>query len=475
MRALVYLVHASPVVREAYEAELDALDGVDADLVFVNAGAFSGSYRQLAARLRMADGRILPSLLDAHPPPRPASSYDTIVGASFSAGYAFWRDVLAVPADAAMLGGIVGIDSWHAGFDPDATAKDAQLASLLAFARRAQDEPLVCWIGHSDVPTPRPGTPNAFASTTEVAEELLRLLGLAPKETKHGTRAQVGGLLVEAFDVRANMTQEHVAALNQWGPKFLGNAVGLLEERRAEAGLFDLGPPTVDLRRDALDLALRELGKGVVEIPGGKHHPRILAYFRGCERDGVNIGQWLQADEYAWCAAFASWCGVEAAQGLPGILPHRWRAAVRELWADGIASGAAISAAKIRRGEADILEGDLWIGTRGGPVHSDASPFAATQGKGHTGRIRIIATPEDFRTVDGNVNNRITEVGGRSILDRHFVGVLRYPGSSAPEANPPVDDEELDDLRSLIDALGEGVHGVAESLRRVNSWWGPDQ
>lgn len=467
-RALVYLVHASPVVRERYTAALAAVEGLEADLVFVNAGAYSGPYRALANKYRDVEGRILPGLMADHPPPRPRSAYQVIVGASFSAGYAFWREVLASRQDAAILDGVVGIDSWHASYDPDGTASDAQLASLLAFARRAQDEPLVCWIGHSDVRTPPPGHAQAFASTTAVADELVRLLGLV----RDGEELLTGGLLVRAYDVRKSPTSEHVAALNEWGPVFLGDALEELLGRREIAGVVDPEPIMDELLgRLSLQLALEALGAKVKEIRGPRHHPEILRYFAGCERNGVNIGAWLQADEYAWCAAFASCMASDAARGNWQAIPHRWRAAVRELWADAIASGAAVAASRIRSGEVYPLPGDLWIGVRGGSgAGSPSSPFSTTAGKGHVGRIEVVPSLEAFTTVDGNVSDQVSRVV-RSVEDKEFVGIIRYPHALDL---PPPGDAELEELRRLIAHVTEHGQILAADLanygRRLGEW-----
>lgn len=52
-----------------------------------------------------------------------------------------------------------------------------------------------------------------------------------------------------------------------------------------------------------LEAALHELELGVRELPGERHHPRILRYFRETQLPVPPRG-----DETAWCAAFVNFC-----------------------------------------------------------------------------------------------------------------------------------------------------------------------
>lgn len=76
----------------------------------------------------------------------------------------------------------------------------------------------------------------------------------------------------------------------------------------------------------AVRLALAELKAGVAERPGAAHHPRIQAYHAGARRGGSPLAGMpghegegyavlgaRAADEVAWCASAASWCGYHAA------------------------------------------------------------------------------------------------------------------------------------------------------------------
>jgi len=53
---------------------------------------------------------------------------------------------------------------------------------------------------------------------------------------------------------------------------------------------------------DIINIALREYGHR--EIPGSKHNPEILKYFKDC---GFNVND----DETAGCSAFANWVAKE--------------------------------------------------------------------------------------------------------------------------------------------------------------------
>lgn len=452
MRHLVILCHADPSVADRYQAELSAEVGEPVELVLCNAFQFgnrSSAYRQLYAHQKAAAlGRpTLAIVAEQAGASLPIDSYATVTVASFSAGYGMVRELLAERASALMIHAVVAIDSWHAGFDADGTAADSQLGGVVAHALRSKEGPRVCWIGHTDVQTPQRGA-GAFASTTQTAKEIVRLAG--------GTG---GGFAARAYNLHQRGHDEHVAALTNWGPGWLADAVCELLARRLELGESDGDtdrPPstrsTIPLGVRALDLALDECDAKVVEIPGPRHHPRILEYLAGCERGGRSIGPWLQADETPWCAAGASWCAFKAG----GDVPHKWRAAVLELWQDAIASGAARSKAAIVDGRYLPEAGDLAIMARGGPAFgSGAHAFRATNGKGHVGRIiEWPQSAEQFRTLDGNVRNRWTAVD-RRLSDDTFIGVIAYP------RNAVTHEVAADDVLEVVARLWEAAATMA--------------
>ena len=47
------------------------------------------------------------------------------------------------------------------------------------------------------------------------------------------------------------------------------------------------------------NIALKE--RGVIELPGPRHNPRILEYHRASNGN-------FDSDEIPWCASFVNWC-----------------------------------------------------------------------------------------------------------------------------------------------------------------------
>jgi hypothetical protein len=223
----------------------------------------------------------------------------------------------------------------------------------------------------------------------------------------------------------------------------------------------DETPQAVPAGERALTLAVAEQQSGVREVHGRRHDGRILAYLAGCMRDGQRIGRYLCQDEIAWCAAFASWC---AAQACGGLQPHGYRAAVRELWLDALANGAAVAADALRNGSARLHLGDLLIMTRGGnPAGYGRNAFAATQGKGHVGRIRLL---DPLTTIDGNVADTITDVR-RRLSDAHIVGAIRYPRQEVARVVPG--EAELEVARHLWQLQEHMLRGTDTPL--ANELW----
>ncbi len=204
-RHLVYFAHGEPARIPAYAAALVAARSVD--IVLVRLEGRSSAYARLGEDLRDTDGRILPALRRRFPAPEPDAAYSTLTLITYSAGYALARAILACPGDREALDALVAIDSIHADL-VDGAADAAQLAGFVAFAERARDGAKTFWLGHSDVRT------DGYASTTQVAARLLELTGGA-----------CCGFVVRAFNVRAGDPSEHRAALTEWGPGFVAEAL----------------------------------------------------------------------------------------------------------------------------------------------------------------------------------------------------------------------------------------------------------
>lgn len=227
-RHLVFLLHATAVVRPIYEQALERRVG-GVELHFVNSpfGVFASGYRHLMAHLQAKYRTDYLDALAQHVGAGPLASYDTITVASFSAGYAGVRAMLEEPESAELIDAVVGIDSWHTEFDGDGTARDSQLSALARFAVLATTEARVCWLRHTDVAVPRRG-PREFASTSQVAAELRRLTELPAA----GDDVSRGGLRISAVDLHRDHHLEHSVALWGWGGDWLADAVAALVERR---------------------------------------------------------------------------------------------------------------------------------------------------------------------------------------------------------------------------------------------------
>lgn len=398
---LVLLAHADPSVRSKYEAACARLGARVHVVPFVGPGkGMSSRYDTLGTMLRSAGGgRVLPGLVQRV---APGISYDHLVLAWFSGGYAMGRAM--APADRDELAGMIAIDGLHTGFDADHSASDAGLEWITDYARRARDGRCVCWVGHTDVQTPQDG-PGAYASTTQTAAELERLVG--PSER---------GWRVQSFDLRGPTQQarEHGDALHVWGPEWLAGAVAEVLEQRGGAAAPDT-PRTGDaLGPIALELAIAELANGIREEPPGSNTGRrIREYLTGCERDGKPLS--LPSGD--WCAAAASWCGWEASRRTTHTPPYRRRVAVRELVADAIAAGAWRPVAS---GYAPQV-GDLAI------LRRVAGESPERGGRGHVGRVEAVGDGI-YVTVDGN-SGVAWGRASRRLDDPALVGWIAEPRS----------------------------------------------
>lgn len=201
----MYFAHGEAAALPAYSAALAR--GGDLDIVLVRREGRSSAYAQLAEELRDAEGRILPELRRRFPAPEPEEAYSTLTLITYSAGYALARAILAGAEDRDALDAYVAIDSIHADL-VDGVADAEQLACLVAFAGQAKEGEKTFWLGHSDVRTA------GYASTTQVAARMLDLAG-----------GEGGGFVVRAFNVRGQDASEHRAALTEWGPGFVAEAL----------------------------------------------------------------------------------------------------------------------------------------------------------------------------------------------------------------------------------------------------------
>lgn len=382
MTTLVLLAHADPSVRTLYEAAMAPLGGRVEIRPFVSHHPGMSSAYDALAKEHSHGGRILPSLLATY---APGVSFDRLVLAWWSGGYALGRAILSIPTDAEAVDGVAALDGMHTGL----VAGQADPVGLRAFADyagAARAGRKVFHVGHTDVETAP-----AYASTTACARKLVELVG-----------PPAAGFRVDAFNLEpgSRAAAEHVHALRTWGPEYVAGVVAAVTPG-ADAPSAPVAA-SVPLGVRALQAALSRLT--VREATGRNDGDAIKAFFAGATRrgpDGVErLTGWTPGWE--WCAAFASWsCWSVLRAG--DVAPHGWRIAVHELVTDARARGTWREAGYCPS------PGDLAILPRGGedPRHG---------GKGHVGVVEIV-TPDGVSCIDGNSTNQGVQRVKRSRAD----------------------------------------------------------
>ncbi len=415
MRHLVLFIHGDESsVRRMYTDALRPLGEVD--LVFINCGAYSSPYAAEGTNLRDTSGRVLPRLLGKWVPTAIAArKHDTLSVVSFSAGYGLAREILRSSDDRGALDAYVALDSVHSAPIGTAASK-VQLQPFADYATRAKNGQCLMWLSHTDVQTPQLPAKNAFASTTQVAEELLKLTG--------GTG---GNWFVRSYNTRPASEQmgEHSAALVEWGPSFVAEAlVPYLSNGwrgTPDPGPVDLDPAPVPWRDRSLSLAQRcvilsrhEMESGVQEEPlGSNTSPRIREYFEPAYRRAT--GAYLKLTSGDWCAASACWVARECALPYDGtsreVVPHGYHASGIEIQDSAKASGAWRPV-----GTYAPKPGDVCILKRGTEAWQR-----------HVCRVEL---PPDangkFPTLGGNENNKWSRTI-RSLNDPALLGFVEYP------------------------------------------------
>lgn len=124
---------------------------------------------------------------------RPSAKIRKLALSSWSAGYGAIEQILRQPAGK-KVDALILLDSVHAGYTDEAahTLKTEQLTPFVAFARRAAKKQAFMFLSHSSI------IPPGYASTTEVADYIVRQLGGKPKKAN---RHDVLGLdMFERYD-----------------------------------------------------------------------------------------------------------------------------------------------------------------------------------------------------------------------------------------------------------------------------------
>jgi len=177
----------------------------------------------------------------------------------------------------------------------------------------------------------------------------------------------------------------------------------------------------------ALDVAREHLG--VRERPGPANEPQVLAYHYAARRGGSPVAGildatgtrlGLDADAYAWCASFASYCLALAIDGTDdadrAACPHGYRVSVAELVADAKPRGAWRDVSG-----GHVLEpGDLaiWMRAGGDPRRG---------GTGHVSRVELYdRVSGTITTIGGNEGDEVRRSTHRD-SDPNLVGWIAYP------------------------------------------------
>jgi len=231
MRSLVYIFHCLPQNAVRYRDEL-ARREIDAEVIPIVLNGFSSVYRALAVKERTHT--YLDGLLSHHPPKvmDPGDDGTVIVLVSWSAGYGYTTVLLSEEASAQAVDGVIFIDSCYSTIDKRTGA--VQRGGLLAekrYADRAKrpSGTSVLWFGYADVPTSgqlSTGQWTGYGSTQQTADELHRWTGGAS-----------GGFRTRFFDTKRGARGNHMAAILEWGPGWLADALEQLRARRVDAGL----------------------------------------------------------------------------------------------------------------------------------------------------------------------------------------------------------------------------------------------
>jgi uncharacterized protein (TIGR02594 family) len=94
---------------------------------------------------------------------------------------------------------------------------------------------------------------------------------------------------------------------------------------------------------NALNIAIQECNRNVIEIAGANHNPRILEYHSATSLNATLSG--TLSDEIPWCASFVNWCLREA--GIEGTFSAQARSFLK--W------GFTIPLEKIQAGDVVVF------------------------------------------------------------------------------------------------------------------------
>ncbi|MBI4869439.1 MAG: CHAP domain-containing protein [Candidatus Wallbacteria bacterium] len=161
-------------------------------------------------------------------------------------------------------------------------------------------------------------------------------------------------------------------------------------------------PPAAPVRRAgisglAMKAALTELAAGAGEVGGNNRGEWVRKYLRPT---GLPEGN-------PWCAAFVSWCFLQAVGGETTAMPFRYSAGARDIFRQGKSKGWEVDSPE---------PGDLMVFWR----------ESLSSGKGHIGFVEAIGNGF-VQTIEGNKDPRVGRF--QYVLGRieRLVGFIRVP------------------------------------------------
>jgi hypothetical protein len=220
---LVVHFHGAPWLVEHHVAS----ERLDVLLVTVQVGSGSGVYSRAFGESPAFTALINGAAAGSETLLERRVVFDPVVLTSFSAGYGAIRAILRVPDNYARVSAVLLADSLHAGYDGDAAAPrshdlDVRRDDLDVFLRLAEDAAAGrrrFLVTHSEV---YPGT---YASTTETADALLSVVGLArqprlaegPIGMQQLSDSSRGGLRIVGYAGNSAPDHlDHLYALGHW-------------------------------------------------------------------------------------------------------------------------------------------------------------------------------------------------------------------------------------------------------------------
>jgi hypothetical protein len=174
----------------------------------------------------------------------------------------------------------------------------------------------------------------------------------------------------------------------------------------------------------------------------------VAEYFKPCERNGKPLG----VTQGNHCAAFVSWCAVQC-QAAGEVVPHRPRAAAKELMRDAVSARAWHPKSEVIDGIWRPSSGDVAIYDRFDPNNPHSQPWF-----GHADRV-IDVEGDSFTNIGAN---EVAHWSGRGMTREQstpfshpkLMGFIAYPTPPAqPDPAPPthlLTDGERDRLMGLV-------------------------